>query len=127
MKKIIIYLLTPCLFFTSCIALHKGNLQPSVNLETNNFAYIKTVSGSATATYILGIGGNRDGLVQSSLNRFRSNLKQNQALVNISIDERSTFFILPIIYREKKITVSADIIEFTKQGESHNLKRKDDE
>lgn len=126
MKKIYFFLLTPCLFLTSCIALHDGILQPSVTLETNNFAYIKTVSGSATATYIFGIGGNRDGLVQSSLNEFRSNLKQNQALVNISVDERRTWFIIPLLYQQKKIFVSADIIEFTNQGEAYKIKRKDE-
>ena len=127
MKKIFYCLITPCLFLTSCIALHNGDLKPSsVNLDTNNFAYIKTVSGSATAAYILGIGGNRDGLVKSSLNSFRSNLKHNQALVNISIDEQMTWFIIPILFQEKKVTVTADIIEFSSPGESHNIKRKDE-
>ena len=126
MKKISYLLFFPCLFLTSCIALHDGVLQqPLVKLEKNNFSYVRTVSGSATATYILGIGGNRDGLIQGSLNKFRANLKPNQALINISIDERKTWFALPLLYQQKKVTVSADIIEFTNVGDENKIKRKD--
>lgn len=130
--KYFFIILISSLLLTSCIALHNGNIYPSVTLEKNNFAYIETVSASATAKYILGIGGNRAGLVESSLNSFRRKLKNNQALVNITIDERKTWFILPLLFQEKKVTISADIIEFTKEGQfskitKNEIKNNDEE
>jgi hypothetical protein len=127
MKKISYFLFIPCLFLTSCIALHDGVLQqPLVKLEKNNFSYVRTVSGSATATYILGLGGNTDGLVQASLNKFRANLKPNQALVNITYDKRRQWFIIPLLYQQLKVYISADIVEFTNVGESNKIKRNDE-
>lgn len=43
---------------TSCVSSHGGAITSSVALNQDNFFIEESVSGSATATYILGFGGN---------------------------------------------------------------------
>lgn len=60
----------------------------------------------------MGIGGlNKDALVyEAKIRLYKSiNIKQGQALANISVDWRNGFYIL---FSKTKVTLSADIIEF---------------
>ena len=88
--------------------------QTSVVLDgSRNFKYVQQgVQSRAKSTYVLGIGGFRDGLTgeaKASLLR-RGQLKPNQAFVNVSVDTQvGTFLgIITVVNR----TITADIIEF---------------
>jgi hypothetical protein len=101
--------------FTGCIAYHNGVLSNSGLLISNNFKYVKTdVSGSAKATYVMGIGGvKRQALVADAKKDMMLNnsLKANQALVNTTVNFKNSFFFGFIVVTTTCV-VSADIIEF---------------
>lgn len=110
---ILIFVLTS---FTGC-ALHQGYFMNSAALSSNNFSYItKGLAGSASATYVFGLGGNsRKALVDEAKNNMLSGyaespLKNNRALVNITVNWKSTF-VLPFIV-VNQCTVTADLVEF---------------
>lgn len=88
-------------------------MQSSASLSTNNFSYVKNnVQGSAKATYIFGIGGlSKKALVNTAKTRLlESNpLKENQALVNLTVNWRSTFFLIGF---SNRCTVTGDIVDF---------------
>lgn len=114
MKKLI-FILPIALFLSSCLTLSDGNLGQwsSVELNTNNFKYVTTVHGSATASYFLGFGGLNKGLVRTAVDELRKDLKPNQALTNLTIDKGNTFMFGGIIM-SKSVYVSADVIEFNR-------------
>jgi hypothetical protein len=108
--------LLPVLFFatilSSCTILSKGNIgSSSVSLNTNNFRYLKTVNGESHTLFILGQGGGTTGLVRKAMNSLRSNLQDNQALTNITVDKNYTLLLLGLVIF-KEIYVSADVVEF---------------
>ena len=112
MKKLLI--IAVCgLFFGSC-AMHGGYVTDSAALSTNNFAYArKMVEGTATATYIFGIGGlKRQALVEEARINLLDNyqLQDNQALVNTTVSFKMTF-VLPF-FMQNKCTVSASVVQF---------------
>lgn len=75
----------------------------------------KTV-GTATATYILGIGGlNRQALVEEAKSELKKvlPLSDNQAYVNITVNWKTSYIIFGVIMKVK-CTVTADIVEFKK-------------
>jgi hypothetical protein len=116
MKKISILLLITTLFvLTGCVSLHSGMPTNSAQLNQGNFKYIKqNVSGYSMATYFIGIGGNRRFAMIAEaksdlLEQFP--LQQNQALVNVTVDFKTTSFLgllLNLVY----CTYSADVVEF---------------
>ena len=114
MKKQIfkIALIAVMAIFSSC-AMHTGEMLSSASLSTSNFSYIKNdVLGTAKATYIFGIGGlSKRALVNNAKKQLlESNpLKNNQTLANITINWRTTFFLLGF---SKRCTITADIVEF---------------
>ena len=72
--------------------------------------------GTATATYVLGIGGlNRQALVEEAKSELKQRLplSDNQAYVNITVNWKTSYIIFGIIMRVK-CTVTTDIVEFKK-------------
>jgi hypothetical protein len=107
---------TLMLGFQSCVSINNGTiLQNSQSSTKENFTIVKTISGEATATYILGIGGNnRNGLTKEAKEKMYSNhkLSSNQNITNITLDVRKQYFIFPILYNNETVIVSADVIEY---------------
>lgn len=100
---------------SSCMGVHSGTMASSANLSSANFSYVKqSARGSATATYILGIGGiSRETLVEDAKLRLLANnpLKSNQALANLTVNFKVTSYV-GYIYRTATCVVTADIVEF---------------
>ncbi|HQQ94376.1 MAG TPA: hypothetical protein PLQ93_07465 [Bacteroidia bacterium] len=100
------------MLLTSC-ALHSGYMSDSAALNTNNFAYVKRdVSGSAQASYVLGIGGlKRNALVDDAKKALYNNypLGDNQAYVNLTVNWKMSFFFIVMF---NKCTVTASIVQF---------------
>lgn len=99
---------------TSCVGLHKGYITNSTSLSENNFTYVtKNLQGSSTVTYVLGIGGlAKSTLVNTAKQKMLENnpLKDNQALVNLTVNWKSSNYVG--IYITLKCTVTADVVEF---------------
>ena len=116
MKNLYFKILLPILgisFFASC-AFHSGYMVNSASLSSNNFTYVeKDITGSAIATYVLGLGGNdRMALVNEAKNNLLADypLKSNQALVNLTVNWKNSF-VLPLVITTR-CTITADIVEF---------------
>lgn len=113
-KGLILLCILP--LFQGC-ALHQGYLMNSAALSSNNFSYVKKgLSGSASATYVFGLGGNTPiALVDEAKNNMLSGyaeslLKDNRALVNLTVNWKNTL-VLPFVV-VNKCTVTADLVEF---------------
>ena len=123
MKKISIYsiLLLVSAFLSSCgvgtalVTNHNQNAT-EVHLSGNNFKVIDQVSGSAEASYVLAIGGmNKRQLYQnaySSMMKKANLLNSSKAIINVITEEHFSGF-APFFVR-RTITVSAQVVEFTK-------------
>lgn len=115
MKNIFLFALASILL-TSCAATFNGYTTNGtiVNLEENNFEVVKQVTGSATATYVLGFGGNKkDGLVSEARTKMLKRadmIGKAKAVANEVIDVK-TQYILGIIVKYS-VTTTADIVEF---------------
>jgi cation transport ATPase len=118
MKQKLLYLVVVLSVFsilTGCIATHVGNMSGSASLNSPNFMYKKqNIFGEATATYVLGIGGEakQSLLLDAKTRMMKENpLLKNQALANVAVSYKTTYFIgfLVIVV---KCNVSADIVEF---------------
>jgi hypothetical protein len=100
---------------SSCMSLHTGSMQQSSFLAKNNFKVVATIEGSSKATYVFGIGGNnKDGLVKEAKRNMYSyyTLEANQILTNITTDVKTRFFILPFLFMDRQVFVSADVVQF---------------
>ncbi|MEI6585937.1 MAG: DUF6567 family protein [Sediminibacterium sp.] len=99
------------------MALHAGSVGGSAALSSGNFDYVqKSVSGSSSAVYILGIGGMAKSKMASEAKEDmlkRNPLKSNQALANVSVDVKNSF-ILGLLYHKLTYNVTADVVEFKK-------------
>jgi len=84
-------------------------------LEQGNHKIIHTVQGTATGTYVMGIpiDGETD-LWAAAMNvvRDEANLSNSQAFANMAHDETSKG--VGIFYYVKKLTITTDVVEFTK-------------
>jgi hypothetical protein len=100
---------------SSCAAYHTGYMANSTSLCSNNFSYVKMgVKGTATATYILGIGGMaRETLVDDAKKAMMSAspLKANQAWANLTVNFKKTMYV-GYAYVIETCTVTADVVEF---------------
>lgn len=109
-----ISMLAIALMFTSCASLHSGYLNNSTSLTQANFSYVeRNVQGVSTATYILGIGGlSKETLVNSAKMNLMEDalLKDNQAVVNTTVNFTTTYYLGLII--KVTCTVTADVVEF---------------
>ncbi len=112
-------LLGATLLLTSC-GVHLG-METNVNtnvtnveLAEGNFRVLDRVSGSASATYVLGIGGfNNTVLIENAKAEMLENAnlgEGSRAIANVSTDIYIGKY-FPIYY-EKTVTVSAHVIEF---------------
>lgn len=100
---------------SSCMSLHAGSMQQSSFLAKNNFKVVATIEGSSKATYVFGIGGNnKDGLVKEAKRNMYMyyTLEANQILTNITTDVKTRFFILPFLFMDRQVFVSADVVQF---------------
>jgi hypothetical protein len=104
---------------TSC-AVYNGSINGSASLTQGNFRYINHISGKATTTYFLFIGGlSHNALVNEAREDMLKHnpLKENQALANITIDWKNS----NILLFRRICTISADVIEFTDKSSSKDL------
>jgi len=117
MKMKLFTLLLTTLAFSSCITFYSGTTTSSAALSSNNYKYIaKGVQGTASVTQWLQIfAGYKHTLINDAKNNIltRYQLKDNQALANITVDLKDDL-ILGTLIKKTKCTITADIIEFNK-------------
>lgn len=117
---VITLLLVATIFLSGC-GINSGIInQYSVNgantnvvLEKKNFKVIGTVSGEATDTYFLLVGGYKQNLVAKAKQNMIENAKldgTSKAIINVTLEEHSKFI---FIYFKRTITVHGTVIEFT--------------
>ncbi|WP_019037449.1 DUF6567 family protein [Psychroflexus tropicus] len=117
-KFTIIAGLVSTVLLTSCAG-HYGlttninNHTTEVVLADNNFKVISSVSGDASVTYILGIGGlSKKALIAEARKEMleKANLEGSaKAIINETVEIKGTSF--PFVGK-KTVTVSAQVIEF---------------
>ena len=117
-KFTIIAGLVSTVLLTSCAG-HYGlttninNHTTEVVLADNNFKVISSVSGDASVTYILGIGGlSKKALIAEAKKEMleKANLEGSaKAIINETVEIKGTSF--PFVGK-KTVTVSAQVIEF---------------
>ena len=114
MKKLLLFALS-FIAFQSCISLHNGHIAPnSVSVTSDNFQIVKSISGEAKATYVLGIGGAiKRGLVREAKKNMYNKYppKPNEIITNITVDNKQTFF-LGFLVMQHSVIVSADVVKF---------------
>lgn len=117
MKKEIfksVFFLSVVIFLSGCIAQHSGYMPSTTALTQNNFNYTqKHAMGTATATYIFGIGGvARQTLVGDALrDLMRSHqLQDGQALANITVNFKRTYYVG--VVTTVTCIITADIVQF---------------
>jgi len=97
----------------SC-GIHNGYMNNSASvLSEANFSYTQLgLRGTSKTTKVFGIGGlGKEALIAEAKKTmlFSNKLQPNQALANVTVDWKTSFFILVFT---TKCTVSADIVEF---------------
>jgi len=104
------------LLFAGC-SLHGGgvghNTSTKIKLSGNNFNVIGSVSGMAKAEYIFGIGPSEEKLFGEAYKNMigKSDLKyKSKIVINVTTDVKQTSLLL---WSEKKIYLSGEVIEFT--------------
>ena len=123
MKKIayLVVIIIVTVIFSSCgmnsaFILNHNQSATNVQLSSNNFKVVDKVSGNAEVKYILMIGGlNKRQLYENAYSAMinKANLlNSSKALINIVTEEHFGGF--PPFYYKRTITVSANVIEFTK-------------
>lgn len=86
--------------------------ETQVVLDKANFTVIGTVSGSASASYIIGIGGlSQKSLKGNALAKMyeNANLTGSQAIINVTFKQRISSI---LIYSKIEYTASGTIVEF---------------
>ena len=111
------FLVFACMF-TSC-AFHGGQmLSSNAVLDKPNFVCVKRdLKGTASAVRIFGLGGlARQALVGDAKKKMliESPLKDNQALVNVTVNFKSSLFFM--FAQTQTCTVTADVIEFQERN-----------
>lgn len=116
-SKIAILFLFGSLLFMSGCGIHSGyvghQIETQVVLQRNNFRIVKNVEGSASATYILGIGGlAKKTLAGNAMAKLReaAGLTGSQALVNVTTNTKVANF---GVFVRITVTVTGDVVEFT--------------
>lgn len=123
MKKISMYFILVLLtaILNSCgvghafVTNHNQNAT-EVHLKENNFKVIEQVSGSSEASYVFAIGGiNKRQLYENAYSAMikKANLVNgSKAIINVMTEEH--FSGLAPFYIKRTITVSAQVVEFTR-------------
>ena len=112
MKRLLVFIFIG-IILQGCISLHNGVIAPnSVNVSTDNFQIVKSISGEASALYILGIGGaKKDGLVrEAKINMYNDYPQTNEIITNITVDNKQTF--IGFLVMQHSVIVSADVVKF---------------
>ena len=93
----------------------------TVALNQGNFKFVKTVSASTTALYVLGIGGMSKEAEADVVKKLleEANLQRNQALADYRI--KTTNRCLLGIVVKRTLTASATVVEFDNQGVDSGL------
>lgn len=122
MKKIIYtFAIATSMAFTSCgvntaLILNHNQNNTQVHLSSNNYKVVDKVTGSAEVKYICLIGGlNKKQMYETAYTAMvtKANLlNSSKALVNIITEEHIGG--VPPFYYKRTVTVSANVIEFTK-------------
>ena len=101
--------------FSAC-GFHQGyighQIQTNVELSEANFEYVKAVEGSASATYVFGIGGlGKKTLIGNAKAEMmkKAGLEGSQAVINVSTDLKVSNYVVFVQY---KATVSGDVVQF---------------
>jgi hypothetical protein len=120
-----IYLFILGISLSSCVSLSNGYIVPPFNYQPTNFKYIKSVLGSHSESYFLGLGGDTKGvgLNNTALNELKkeANLKSNQTLTNIAYDNKKTY---SLFWMHNKVFITADVIEFYSSNNQSELLKK---
>jgi hypothetical protein len=119
-RKLLIAPLFAALLITSCATFNpnvsSSNLnQTQVVLQSNNFKVLKKVEGSASAVYILGVGGlGKKGLVSAARKDMydKSGLTGSQIIIG-EHTEWKTSNLIPYVWGSATVTTSGYLIEFT--------------
>ncbi len=118
--KSILAILVVSVLLTSCgvqhaYVLNTNNNVTNVELSKKNFKVIEKVSGTSSATYILGIGGiKKKALIENAKTQMLSNANLEgsaRAIVNLTTEEH--FTLVGIFFVKRTIVVSGHVIEFT--------------
>ncbi|WP_146194173.1 DUF6567 family protein [Brumimicrobium oceani] len=112
--KNLIRLLSFCVFatFLNSCAFHSGVMTGNAALSDANFKVVDYAVGTSETFKVFGLGGvATDALVLEAKRNLYKNypLKAGQALANVSVDFKRSFF--PVVSKNK-VVVSADIIDF---------------
>jgi hypothetical protein len=118
--KILTSVLTTSILITSCgihsaMVININNNVTNVELSEKNFKVIERVSGSSTATYVLGIGGLSNKIL---FEKAKSNMLAKADLIGGSkaiiylTTESHISLVYPLFFR-RTVIVSGHIIEFT--------------
>jgi len=111
---IIIPILTSC-GVSSALVLNQNQNTTHVHLGSNNYKVAGSATGFSEVEYIMLIGGlSKNQLYQNAYSDMvsKANLEGSRALVNIITEEHVGG--VPPFYIKRRITVSANIVEFTK-------------
>ena len=122
MKKNLLLVVCVSFLLSSCIGLHNSGLtgnskvyETRVELCKKNFKVIARVKGESQATYVLGIGGlSKNALVEEARSDMFSKadiIGGARAIINETVETKITTYFGVVLQR--KIIVSASIIEFT--------------
>ena len=122
MKSIkVLFILTAAVFVSSCgvngaMILNHNLSTTQVQLSSNNYKVVATVSGSSEVSYVCLIGGLRKRQLYenaySAMLAKANLLNSSKALVNIVTEEHAGG--VPPFFIKRTVTVSANVIEFTK-------------
>ena len=85
----------------------------NVVLQKNNFKVLGTVSGTSDATYVLGVGLNKNTLIAQAKQQMLDNAKlegASKAVINVTVEEHVTFI---LVYVKRIVKVHGTVIEFT--------------
>ncbi|HOC85958.1 MAG TPA: hypothetical protein PLP79_01020 [Prolixibacteraceae bacterium] len=106
--------LSGCGVHTSLVGNLNGNMT-NVELTRKNFTVLERISGTSTATYIMGIGGlSNKALIEKAKADMLSRhdlTGGSMAIINLTVEDHVSSFL--IFYVKRTVTVSAHLIEFT--------------
>jgi len=112
---VISFAMFSCRGLNSLYPINTNNTSTEVLLTKKNYKVIKRVSGEASATYILGVGGlSNKHLIEKAKNMMYDNAKLEggaKAIINVSAEVHNGIWIL--IYSRRSVHVSGYLIEFT--------------
>ena len=107
-------ILALCLFLNSCITISQLDaFETGTALSSSNFRYVKSVEGQASGVYIAGLfGSNNNATAAIKAMKKDAQLKENQALANVSVDESYDVVLFGIVIFTHAYA-TADVVEFT--------------